>query len=246
MKQIVAIIPTRYDSQRFPGKVLTPLYEKPLLFYVWRAVSKAKLISRVIIATDDSRIRDAAETFGAEVIRTSKKHRTGSDRAAEVYDKVGGQIIINVQADNFGLSGSGLDSAIRQFLEHPNIDFATLGRRIADDSELFDPNTVKVIADNQSNCLYFSRYPLPYLQHCQQTNRVKQYPFFKHIGIYLFTYRGIKQYASWRRGPLEKAESLEQLRILENGKKIQLIKSRLRTISVDTKEDLKKIETLYT
>ncbi len=239
MKQgVVAIIPARLGSTRFSGKVLHQHQGKPLLFYAYRNVCKSRLIDRVIIATDSPEIEKAARQFGAEVVRTSRKHRTGSDRAAEAAAKVGGSIIINVQADTFGLSGTVLDKVLKPMMKDRSIKFATLARKITSDDELFDPNKVKIVLDRDNNSLWFSRFPIPYIQHAAETPRFSQHDFWLHVGVYFFRVEALRQYASWKRGSAEKAESLEQLRILENGGSIKVFKTKINSFSVDSPEDL--------
>jgi 3-deoxy-manno-octulosonate cytidylyltransferase (CMP-KDO synthetase) len=237
-QKVVAIIPARLGSTRFSGKVLYQHEGKPLLFYVHRNISRSKLIDRLAIATDSAEIRRAAEQFGAEVVKTSKRHRTGSDRAAEAARKLGGDIIINVQADTFGLSGTVLDSVIARMNADRSIKFATLVRRIDRDDELFDPDKVKVVLDREDNALWFSRFPIPYLQKADNGTRAAQHPFWLHIGVYFFRSSALQTYTSWRRGTAEKAESLEQLRILENGGKIRVFKTKIKSFSVDSPKDL--------
>ena len=243
--KVLCVIPARLDSKRFPGKVIYPLNGKPLLYYLHSELSKSKKIDKLVIATDNSEIKEVAEGFGAEVVRTSKKHKTGSDRAAEVCKKLGGDIILNIQADNFGLKAAHIDSLIEQFTVLKKINYATVVNRINSDDDLFDPNNVKAILDSDSNAITFSRFPIPYLRDYSENNRFSQFKFYYHIGIYLFRKKGLLQFADWKRTSLEKAESLEQLRIIENGEKIRVFKTKLRPISIDTKEDMKKIENVY-
>ncbi len=203
-----------------------------------RNITRSKLIDRLVVATDSAEIRLAAEQFGAEVVKTSAKHKTGSDRAAEAAGKLGGDIVINVQADTFGLSGTVFDGVIAQMKDDRSIKFATLVRKINSDDELFDPNKVKVVLDYRNNARWFSRYPIPYLQKVLEGERARQYPFWLHIGVYFFRASALQEYASWRRGSAERAESLEQLRILENGGEIRAYRTKIKSFSVDSPEDL--------
>lgn len=244
--RVLGVIPARLQSKRFPNKVIYPFKGKPLLYYLYHEISKSKNIDRLVIATDDLKIKKVSESFGAEVIITSKKHKTGSDRAAEVNKKLGYDIIVNIQADNFGLSALWLDNLITNFKKSKNCAFATVVNRVQSDDVLFDPNNVKVVIDKDSNAIMFSRYPLPYLRDCDQNNRASQFKFYYHIGVYLFRKRGLTQFADWKQSPLEKAESLEQLRILENNGKIKTFITKKRPVSIDTKDELKKIENIYT
>ena len=242
---VIAVIPARLNSKRFPSKVIYPYRGKPLLFYVYNEVRKARKIDRVVVATDSKQVQKAVAAFGGEAVLTSVRHRTGSDRVAEVMQKLGGDIFINVQADNFGLKAPVLDRTIERLASDSSIEFATLARRLDTDDELFDPHVVKVVVAGDGAALWFSRLPIPYLRKADNKNRVKQFPFLAHIGVYFFRSRGLAQFTQWKRSPLEKAESLEQLRILENSARMTVFKTAMRPVSVDTPQDLKKLKRVY-
>ncbi len=243
---VIAVIPARLHSRRFPKKVMYPFRNKPLLFHVYDEVRKARTIDRVIVATDSREIIEAVRSYGGEVVRTSVRHQTGSDRVAEAARKIGGKIIINVQADNFGLKASVLDRVVSAMRKASAIQYATLIRKLTSDDELFDPNIVKVLVNRDNSARWFSRFPLPYLQNARESERVRQFPFWGHIGIYFFRRAALEQFARWRRTPYEKAESLEQLRILEHGGEIRVFKTTMRSVSIDTPEDVKKLASIYT
>jgi 3-deoxy-manno-octulosonate cytidylyltransferase (CMP-KDO synthetase) len=207
---------------------------------------KSRQIDRLIIATDNSEIASAAEDFGAEVAMTSSKPKTGSDRAAEVAMTLRTGIVVNIQADNFGLKSSLLDRVINTMKRSPAIKFATLARQIDRDQDLFDPGVVKLVMNKQQQAQWFSRYPIPYLQHATSRTRSKQFAFFEHIGVYFYRAAALASYASWGRSQLEMAESLEQLRILENGGTIKVYTTKTRSVSIDRPEDLRKLDRLYT
>ena len=242
---VVAVIPARLNSKRFSGKVIYPYRGKPLLYYVWDAALRARQIDQLIIATDNRKVADAAEEFGAEVVMTSSKPRTGSDRVAEVARKVPARIYVNIQADNFGLDASVLDRAINSIKKSPKTRFATLAREIDRDKDLFDPGIVKLVMNREQQALWFSRYPLPYLQHATSRSRCKQFSYFEHIGVYFYRASALADYAHWKRSALEEAESLEQLRILENGGSIRVYTTKARSVSVDRPDDLKKLDRIY-
>jgi 3-deoxy-manno-octulosonate cytidylyltransferase (CMP-KDO synthetase) len=244
-RRVIAVIPARLGSTRFPRKVLHLWHGKPLLSYLVKDLSRSKLIDRLVIATDSREIERELSSYDIEVVRTSKRHRTGSDRVAEVMSKIGGDLIINIQADNIGLTAPGLDRVIKRFLDEPRCSFATLARRIEDDSELFDPNSVKLVTDADNYALWFSRSPLPFMQGASEGERWRQFRFLHHIGVYLFRAAALKRFASWPRSPLEKAESLEQLRILENREKLRVFHTRMKAVSIDAPADLKKLDRLY-
>lgn len=239
--RVLAVIPARLESKRFPRKALHLWEGKPLLYYVWQAVSKARQVDRLVIATDNSEITRAAEQFGAEVIRTSSRHRTGSDRVAEVASRIGADLIVNVQGDCLGLKPTTLDSVIGKLRKDRHIGCATLVRRISSDDELFDPNSVKVVIGPDQDALWFSRYPLPYVRGARSSNRAGQYPFWHHIGIYFYRRSVLQQFSRWRRSKLEKAESLEQLRLLEHRVKMTVFKTKMQTVSIDSPDDLDKM-----
>ncbi len=243
--KITAVIPARLDSKRFPNKVLYSFQGKPLIAHLYQELAKSKEIDRLVIATSDNEIIYAAKQFGAETVRTSQRHKTGSDRAAEVVKKIGGDIIINIQWDIFGLKVQMIDTVINKFNKEKKISFATLANKIESDTELIDSNNVKVILDRNSDAILFSRNPIPFIQNSTKKNLVSQFTFYHHIGIYLYRQEGLLKFAGWKRSALERAESLEQLRILENAEKIRVYKTRMKPLSIDTIKEMKKIEKKY-
>lgn len=239
--RVLAVIPARLGSTRFSQKVIHPYQGKPLLVHLAEVLSKCRNIDRLAVASDSGEIREALVSHGLDVIMTASRHRTGSDRVAEVHRRIGGQIVVNIQADCFGLSARVLDRVIDQFASDKGLKYGTLARAIDQESELADPNVVKVVTNRDSQALWFSRCPIPYLQNASAGPRFKQHRYWYHIGVYLFTASSLEQYTNWPRSPLEKAESLEQLRILENGGIMQVYRTRTKTISIDTKADLRKL-----
>lgn len=243
--RVTAIIPARLESRRFPRKVLYPYRGKPLLFYVWDQISRVRKIDRLFIATDSDEIEKSALSFGAEVVRTSGKHKTGTDRIAEAVTKVDGDIIINIQADNFGLKARTLSGIIGKIKDDKSVQFATMANPIVSDNELFNPNVVKLVLSGDGHALWFSRFPIPYLRDAGKQKHTRQFPFLAHIGIYFFRRKGLMEFSRWRRSALEKAESLEQLRILENNRRIRVFKTMDTIVAVDTPQDLKNLKDLY-
>jgi 3-deoxy-manno-octulosonate cytidylyltransferase (CMP-KDO synthetase) len=241
MQKTLAVIPARLGSTRFPRKVLYPWKGEPLLFHVWERIGRAKTVDQVVVATDSPEIEQAARGFGADVVRTSKRCRTGSDRTAEVLQKIGGDIVINIQADSLNLSPSALDMVVKAMKKDRSVRFATLARRIRSDDELFDPNRVKVVTTADDQALWFSRFPIPYIQQTDVRSRWRQFRFLLHIGIYFFRAEALRQYAAWPRTPLEKAESLEQLRILEQGETLRVFTTNMKSLTIDTPEDLNRL-----
>lgn len=238
--KVLTVIPARMDSTRFPGKVLYPVDGRPLIYHLWNRVRKSTQIDQLVIASDSTEVIKAAELFGAETIRTSSRHKTGSDRTAEAARKLKADIVINIQADTFNMRATVLDQVIRKMKVSRSIKYATLVRKIKDDQTLFNPGVVKVISTADDHALWFSRFPLPYLQKAKKGARTQQHNFLAHIGVYFFRANALRAFARWKRGELEKAESLEQLRILENGKRIKLYHTKAAITSIDTPEDLKK------
>jgi 3-deoxy-manno-octulosonate cytidylyltransferase (CMP-KDO synthetase) len=239
--RILAVIPARFASKRFPGKPLSPIAGKSLIERLYLETAKSKLIDRVVVATDSQEIINGVREFGGNALLTSSKHRTGSDRTAETMRKIGGEIILNIQADHLGVTGRMYDRVLSRMLEDRNIEFATLAMKVESEDTLFNPNRVKLIMNSNGDAFWFSRYPLPYLQGVNGS-KLEQFEFYYHIGVYFFRKKGLMQFASWPRSPHEKAESLEQLRILENHRRIKVFKIRRKVISIDAPEDLKQAE----
>lgn len=237
--KVLAIIPARLSSQRFPRKVLYKINGKSILEHLYREAKKAKLITKVIVATDSDEVINAVSKFGGEAVKTSKKHRTGSDRAFEVAENNVCEIAINIQADNLGIKANDLDKMLTDMKNDRTIKCATFAKKIESDDELYDPNRVKVIFDSNNDALWFSRYPLPFLQG-EDGNRVEKFNYYYHIGIYFYRKMFLKKFANNPRTALEKAESLEQLRILEYGGKIRVFKLKRKIWSIDTPNDAKK------
>nr|VFK24414.1 MAG: 3-deoxy-manno-octulosonate cytidylyltransferase (CMP-KDO synthetase) [Candidatus Kentron sp. LPFa]VFK35825.1 MAG: 3-deoxy-manno-octulosonate cytidylyltransferase (CMP-KDO synthetase) [Candidatus Kentron sp. LPFa] len=243
------IIPARYASSRFPGKPLAEIAGKPMLQHVY-ALASASGATDVIIATDDERIRKAATDFGAKVCMTSENHASGTERIAEAIEKVGEPdhgIIINIQGDE-PLLPPGLARQVAEDLsDHSDAQVATLCERITDTDTLFDPGVVKVVMGEGGYALYFSRLPIPYdRDHFEnQANFLMppETPYYRHIGIYAYRAAFLRDYAARPRSALEKAESLEQLRVLHHGEKIHVSEAKEAPgIGVDTPADLKRVQ----
>ena len=239
--KVLAVIPARFASKRFPGKPLSLIAGKPLIQHLYQTASKSKLIDRVVVATDSPEIEVAVLGFGGETIITSSAHRTGSDRAAEAMEKIGGEIIMNIQADHLGVTSAAYDRVLRAMLDDRKIRFATIARKVENEASLFDPNRVKLILDGDDFAYWFSRYPLPYLQGVNG-NRLEKYDFYYHVGTYFFRRVALRAFHTWPRTALEKAESLEQLRILEHREKIKVFKIKGKIWSIDAPQDLKTVE----
>jgi 3-deoxy-manno-octulosonate cytidylyltransferase (CMP-KDO synthetase) len=238
LAKVALIIPARYASTRLPAKPLHPIAGKPLLQHVWERCRLAKGIETVIVATDDQRIAEAAFNWGAEVSMTSSKHRSGTDRVAEVARKLKGIThVINVQGDEPLIDPKVITRLATVMVNDPAIAMATAASQFQVESEVANPNFVKVILNRSSNAIYFSRSVIPYLR----GDGVKPV-YYRHQGIYGFTRKFLLEFVSWKPGILEKAESLEQLRALENGAHIRVILAREQAIGVDTPEDVRMVE----
>lgn len=235
----LCVIPARYASTRLPGKPLADICGKPMICRVLERASRAQKPEKVIVATDDERIYDAVRTEGGEAILTRADHPTGTDRLAEVaeaYPEV--DLIVNVQGDEPLIEPSVIDELIALFEADENLQMATVMTRMEDEEEQKNPNNVKVVVDKLGYALYFSRSLLPY-------PRAAAAPVYKHIGIYAYRRDFLLHYARLAPTPLEKAESLEQLRALENGYGIRVLETASRFIGVDTPEDLALVNRLY-
>ena len=237
--KIICVIPARYASTRLPGKPLKDICGKPMICRVYERAKLAKNISEVIVATDDERIFQAVEKNSGRAMMTRADHKTGTDRLAEVAEKFpDADVVINVQGDEPLIEPTLIEELARQF-EDENLQMATVATALSDAAEMRNPNNVKVVIDKNNNALYFSRSLIPYPRN---EGKAK---VFKHIGIYAYRRNFLLDYAKMQPTELEQAESLEQLRALENGYKIRVIKSDCKFVGVDTEEDLQLVNEIY-
>ena len=242
--KFIAIIPARYASTRFPGKPLAVLGGKSVIQRVYEQV--AGVLDDAVVATDDERIRDAGRAFGGRVEMTSPDHRSGTDRCREAYDRLGVEydVVVNVQGDEPFIQPSLLE-AVKRCFDDPATDIATLVKPFTEAdglAALENPNSPKVVLDTQSRAIYFSRSVIPYLRGVERAEWLARHTFYKHIGLYAFRTDVLRAVTALPQSALEKAESLEQLRWLENGYKIGVGISEVETIGIDTPEDLEKAE----
>jgi 3-deoxy-manno-octulosonate cytidylyltransferase (CMP-KDO synthetase) len=236
MPEVTAIIPARWASTRFPGKPLVKLRGKPLVQHVWERAGRAKLVDRVIVATDDMRIAEAAFAFGAEVALTSSKHPTGTDRLAEVASKLkSAPIILNVQGDEPDIAPSTIDRLAQALQDDPKLGMVTAANPISTAADISNPNVVKVVTDLAGRALYFSRSAIPHDR--DGDNGIK---YLRHQGIYGYRRKVLLDFVKWKPTPLEKAEKLEQLRALEHGVSIGVIVVKRGSVGVDVPADLAK------
>ena len=242
--KVLAIIPARYASTRFPAKPLAMLGGKTIVQRVYEQVAKA--VERVVVATDDERIYNAVIDFGGEVVMTSSEHRSGTDRCAEAYEKLGykADIVINVQGDEPFIATEQIEALVSCF-EDESVDIATLVKPFAESDgveALENPNSPKVVMNEKGEAIYFSRSVIPYLRGVERSEWLKHHTFYKHIGIYAFRAKALNEVTKLAQTPLEMAESLEQLRWLESGYKIKVGTTDIETIGIDTPEDLQRAE----
>jgi 3-deoxy-manno-octulosonate cytidylyltransferase (CMP-KDO synthetase) len=237
--QVVAVIPARFASTRFPGKPLANLDGRPMIEHVYRRAQACPDVSRVIVATDDLRIATAVSGFGGHVRLTKATHRTGTERLAEVAASLDCDIVVNVQGDEPLLDPRAITEALAPFSD-ASIQMTTLYRRIQNPAELANPNVVKVVLDRSGFALYFSRAPIPH----SRDPRGGWPPLYKHIGLYAYRRSVLLVLAALDQTPLEQAESLEQLRALEHGIRIKAIETRYDSIGVDTPDDLEEVRRL--
>jgi len=239
----VGIIPARFESTRFPGKPLVDLGGKPLVQWTWEAAKRCETLERVIVATDDQRIADAVRAFGGEVAVTRSDHPSGTDRLAEVAAGLDADVIVNIQGDEPFLNAATVDAVVQPFHTAPSsLMMTTACVTTGDAAEAADPNVVKVVVSALGTALYFSRLPIPYLRDALKgpvTWRL-------HLGLYAYRRDFLLQFASWPPTPLERLESLEQLRALEYGATIRVVEVPERALGVDTPADLERARRIVT
>lgn len=238
--KVIGLIPARYASTRLPGKPLRLIAGKPMIEHVFTRAQKARYLSEVFVATDDQRIKEKVEAFGGKAIMTSPHHQTGTDRLVEAVgylnDLNQDDIIVNIQGDEPLLEPEMVDELIKPFLDDEELVMSTLKSRITEEEEVNNVNVVKVATDRNGFALYFSRWPLPYNRNGIEVS------YYKHIGLYAYRLDFLVKYTKLKQTPLEKAESLEQLRALENGYRIKVVETAFQTIGVDSEADLAKVE----
>ena len=238
----IAIIPARYASTRFPGKPLADINGKPMIQHVYERVSK--VFNEVYVATDDKQIKKAVYSFGGKVVMTSTAHKSGTDRCSEAIEIISTKInskfdvIVNVQGDEPFINADDLEKIKSVFEKDNNTEIATLVKQITDTETLQSPNSPKVILNTNNEAIYFSRLPIPFMRNTVITEWHKKHTFYKHIGLYAYKYDILKEITKLEESTLEKAESLEQLRWIENSYKIKVEFTDNESISIDTEEDL--------
>lgn len=236
---VVAVIPARFASTRFPGKIIAPLLGHPLVYHTWLRAREASLVDRVIIATDDPVVATALAPYDAEVVMTSSKHQTGTDRIAEIARLVDADLFVNVQGDEPAIDPATIDDTIRPLLSDYGLSMSTARRRLTDPEAIANPNVVKVVCDQFGQALYFSRLPVPYLRDGDEA-----VAYWQHIGLYVYRREYLLKFSTLPQTPLEQAEKLEQLRALEHGHRIAVVTTEYAAIGVDVPDDLLRVNAL--
>lgn len=244
---VIGVIPARFGSSRLLGKPLANIGGKPMLQHTFESASKSKFINKIIIAVDDERVGDVASKFCNDVVLTPKTIVTGSDRIAYVAEKMPEvKIVVNIQGDEPFINGRMIDEAIEPLLFDKNIRVSTLAKRIVSVEELKSNSIPKLVFDYENFVLYFSRAPIPYVHGVKSNlDKLGTANIYKHIGLYVFRRNTLLKFTKLGQTDLEKAEKLEQLRMLENGIKIKVVVTEFDTLSVDTPDDLERARRFY-
>lgn len=242
MLKILAIIPSRYGSTRFPGKPLVDIAGKSLVQRVYEQCLKSNLVTETIVATDDSRIFEHVLLFGGKVVMTSTEHPTGTDRCVEAYKNLNQKfdVILNIQGDEPFVDPKQIDALAEIFIKSESAEIGTLAKLITDYSEIHDPKEAKIVFNKNNQVLLMSRNAIPYVKDCPEDLWYTKYDYYKHIGIYGFTESTLLQIAQMQQTKLEKVESLEQLRWLDTYN-MYLGFTNIDTLSIDTPDDLKEV-----
>ncbi len=241
--EVIAIIPARYQSTRFPAKLLAPLDGKPLVQHTYERTAMAKRVDDVCVATDDARIVDALAPYGTRVVMTRGDHLSGTDRIAEVAADSPARIVVNVQGDEPLIDPHTIDEVVDALESDADAAMATAARALVDPVAIKDPNVVKAVLDYAGRALYFSRAPIPYPRESagEPTGGVR---YWHHVGLYAYRREFLLEFAQMPPSPLERTEMLEQLRALENGFPIRVVETQYQSIGVDTPEDLERVRSL--
>lgn len=236
---VVCIIPSRYESSRFPGKPLADLCGKPMIQHVYERALRSPLVSRVAVATDDERIFRAVRGFGGNAVMTASTHRSGTDRIAEAASGMGlsdSDIVVNIQGDQPLFEPVQIEEVAGPLIEDAALCFSTLIYRIRRDEEITHPNAVKVVFDRDGFALYFSRAPIPHVR-----DGGRRAAYYKHHGIYAYRKSFLMTFSGLEEGELERLEALEQLRALEHGYRIRVVETPFDSVEVDTPEELARV-----
>ncbi|MBL7196499.1 MAG: 3-deoxy-manno-octulosonate cytidylyltransferase [Candidatus Omnitrophica bacterium] len=234
---VIGVIPARFYSSRFEGKVLVDIGGKSMIQHVWERAKQAKLLDDLIVACDDERIYKTVVGFGGNAVFTAKEHASGTERITEIVNPLDVKIVVNIQADEPMVRPSMINGIIEELSKDDSLVVATIVKKIERPSEIDDPNVVKVVLDKNNFALYFSRSAIPFIRGEQS----QELPFYKHIGLYAYTKDFLFTYKNLPQSKLEELEKLEQLRILENGYRIKVVETPFDTYGVDIPEDLERV-----
>lgn len=234
----IGVIPARFKSTRFPGKVLALINGKPMIEHVWRQASQCRELDKLLIACDHEEVLKAARAFGATAVMTSPDHPSGSDRIAEAVGSLNCDLVVNIQGDEPFIQPNVIDGLVTALKSDATASVATVIKEIKTDDDINNPNVVKVVIDRNHYALYFSRSVIPYNRNTERPSGLK---YFKHLGLYAYRKDFLMSYKDWPKSMLESVEQLEQLRILEAGYKIKTIETDIESLAVDTPEDLARI-----
>lgn len=241
--KIIAIIPARYASTRFPGKPLALIADKPMIQHVYERAVATGLFEKVIVATDSDKIADCVTGFGGEFVMTNPNHQSGTDRCGEVVNSLSTDfdVVINIQGDEPMIKKEQLQQLVNIFKE-PAAEIGTLKKALTSIEEVLNPNVVKLITNISGKAIYFSRSPIPFVRNHTSTDWLQHQKFYKHLGLYGYRTAVLKKLVDLKPSELELSESLEQLRWLENGYNIYVAETEFESIGVDTPEDLEKLK----
>ena len=231
----IGVIPARYASTRFPAKVLAAINGMPMIEHVWRRCRQCRQLDDVLIACDDARVLNAANTFGAKAVMTDPAHPSGSDRIAQAVKDLDVDIVVNIQGDEPFIDPATVDSLVSALKNDAACQMGTVVQEIMDERDFTNPNVVKCVLDTDGYALYFSRAPIPYNRNAQKPTGLKLY---KHLGLYAYRRAFLLQFTSWPKSVLENTEQLEQLRALEHGVRIKTVLTKAESVAVDTPDDL--------
>lgn len=232
---VVGVIPARFNSTRFEGKIIADLLGKPMIQHVYEKAKEARSLDDLVVAADDDRVMEAVKGFGGKAVFTSPEQPTGSDRIAEVVNPMDVKIVVNIQGDEPLIEAKMIDDLASAMLGDESIVMATLIKKIDNEEEINDHNVVKVVVDKDGFALYFSRSPIPYA-------RTDAAVYYKHIGLYAYTKDFLFTFTNLLPLKLEKSEALEQLRVLEYGYRIKTVETEFDTVGVDAPEDLERVK----
>lgn len=244
MVKTIAIIPSRYDSTRFPGKPLVDIGGKPMVQRVYEQAAKASSIDEVYVATDDQRIASVVTGFGGKVVMTSASHPTGTDRCYEACSKLDAEIVINVQGDEPFIKPEQIDQLVNLFSDK-KVEIGTLVKVVKNYATLMDPNVPKVVMSDLGSVIYFSRFPVPYVRGEEKSLWVDKHVYYKHIGMYGYRKSTLEVLTKLEQTSLEQAESLEQLRWLQNGFRIHAAITEYESFGIDTPDQLEDLKTKF-